>query len=215
MPHVASRRSAATRAVAPRRGGRPRPRRSGASARQRILDAASDLFYRSGIRAVGVDSIIRQAGVAKATFYNHFPSKDDLILAWLRQPDVRWLNWAREETERRAAAPREQLLVFFDVLGELFSRKGFRGCPYLNTAAEIPERRHPAREEVLGFQRELEGYLRQLAEAAGFPDAEHLASELVLVVIGAWATALVTGSATPATSGRHAVEHLLRDASER
>lgn len=193
------------------RGNKParRPRKS---ARQRILEAATDLFYRQGIRAVGVDAIIQEAGVAKATFYNHFPSKDDAIVAWLREPNVRWLNWVREEVERRATSPAERLLVFFDVLEELFGKKGFRGCPYLNTAAEVPDARHPARREVLHFQLELEDYLRELAEAAGLPEADGLASGLVLLVVGAWATAVIRGSATPAAFARAAADRLLATA---
>lgn len=208
-----------TRSTASR--GRPaapgsgRPRRHRKGARQRILEAASDLFYRRGIRAVGVDAIVQAADVAKATFYSHFPSKDDLILAWLREPDVWWLNRAREEVERRASSPEEHLSVFFDVLGDVFGEKGFRGCPYLNTAAEIPDARHPARREVREFQVELEGYLATLAEAAGLPDADGLAEELLLLVVGAWATAVVRGSATPAVTGRAAVDRLLAHTGQR
>jgi AcrR family transcriptional regulator len=207
-------RSAGPRKQAQPRGHKPRGKRSRKTARERILDAAADLFYRRGIHQVGVDLIIEEADVAKATFYNHFPSKDDLVLAWLREPDVRWLISVREEVERRADTPRARLLAFFDVLEELFRKRGFRGCPYLNTVAEIPDARHPARKEVLGFHLELESYLRELLGAAGLPDADDLASQLILVVMGAWAAAVIRGSSNPATFGRATVERLIGHASQ-
>jgi AcrR family transcriptional regulator len=161
--------------------------------RDRIIAAASDLFYRHGVRAVGVDTIIAAAGVAKASFYRHFPSKDELVAVWLRSPQPRWLDRVAAETERRATGRRAQLLVFFDVLLELTAEAGFAGCAYLNTAAELHESKGSIREVIEEYAAEVKDYLRDLAEAAGLVDAESLASELRLVVYGALIAVVAIG----------------------
>lgn len=185
---------------------------TGPSARERVLEAASTLFYRKGIRGVGVDTIIERAGVAKATFYSHFPSKDDLVLAWLQRRDTRWFEWAIEETERRARSPEERLVVFFDVLGRWFEGKGFRGCPFINTAAETLDPKHPARREFRQNTLEIEGYLRQNCVEAGLADPDQLAGELFLLMGGAIVTAVARGSSEPAAAARAAAETLVATA---
>lgn len=106
-----------------------------AKARERVLAVAYDLFSRRGIRAVGVDSIIGQAGVAKMTFYRHFPSKNDLILAFLQRREELWTHrWVEDEVKRRASAPSERLLTIFDVFHEWFQRSDFEGCSFINVS---------------------------------------------------------------------------------
>lgn len=107
-------------------------------ARQRILDAAYKLFSRHGVRAVGVDQLIEQADVAKATFYRHFPSKDDLVLAFLDQREQRWTRaWVEAEARRRGDTPEEQLLAIFDLFDEWFQRDDFEGCSFVNVLLEF------------------------------------------------------------------------------
>lgn len=106
-----------------------------AKARERVLAVAYDLFSRRGIRAVGVDNIIGQAGVAKMTLYRHFPSKNDLILAFLQRREELWTHrWVEDEVKRRASAPSERLLTIFDVFHEWFQRSDFEGCSFINVS---------------------------------------------------------------------------------
>ena len=153
--------------------------------RDRILQAASDLFYRQGIRAVGVDAIIASARVAKASFYHHFQSKDDLVVAWLQSENARWLDRVAAETERRTEDPAERLLVFFDVVEELIEQPDFRGCPYLNTAAELRGDAGSARDVAGAFVLEVDTYLVSLAKAAGVRSPEELGRALHLLIAGA------------------------------
>jgi AcrR family transcriptional regulator len=161
--------------------------------RERIIAAASDLFYRHGVRAVGVDAIIAAAGVAKASFYRHFPSKDGLVAAWLQSPQPRWLDRVAAETERRTTALRARLSVFFDVLLELTAEAGFAGCAYLNTAAELHDPKGSIHGVIEDYASEVVDYLRGLAEAAGLADPDSLALELRLVAQGAFISVIAIG----------------------
>lgn len=168
------------------------------SARDRVLDAASDLFYAQGIRAVGIDTIIERSGVAKMTLYKHFPSKDALVEAWLRRRDDRWRAWFRARIEALATTPRDRLLAAFDALGEWFTADDFRGCAFINTAVELSDPAHPARRVVLAHVGWIRGYLRELAEQAGFDDPMMLADQLLILIEGAIVSAVIWQSAVPA-----------------
>ena len=179
-------------------------------ARDRVLLAAADLFARHGVRAVGVDRITASAGVAKATFYRHFRSKDELVAAWLRSRPPRWFDELRDEAARRASDPREQLTAFFDGFSEMLEAPGFTGCPFLNTAAELHGPSPAIHQAVVDYLAEIEAYLRDLATAGGFPAPESLGAQLRLVVSGALITALALGDATPvAAAARSAVNEIL------
>jgi AcrR family transcriptional regulator len=195
-------------------GARDRQAREGAPRRppprERILEAAANLFYRNGVRAVGVDAIIAAARVAKASFYRHFHSKEDLVVDWLRSDRARWLDGVRAETERRARAPDELLPVFFDVLSEHVASAGFAGCPYLNTALELREPDGPVRAVVIGFLMELEAYLGTLAAAAGLRSHEQLATELRVLCGGCMtAAAALDQPATASEAARGTVRGML------
>jgi AcrR family transcriptional regulator len=108
-----------------------------APARERILDTAYELFSHNGIRAVGIDRIVAESGVAKMSLYHHFPSKDDLVLAFLELRMERWTRgWLEAEIERRAETPRERLLAVFDVFDEWFHESDFEGCSFILTLME-------------------------------------------------------------------------------
>jgi len=180
----------------PETSSRPEP------PRDRILTAASELFARHGIRAVGVDAIIAAAGVAKASFYRHFRSKDDLVAAWLRDGRARWLDRARVQTAARATSPSDELLVFFDVVLELEDDPNFYGCPYLNTAAELRDAPGVVRREMVDFIDEVEAYLEDLARRAGLRSPGAVALQLRLLAAGMFALMNVYGG--DATSGAKA-----------
>lgn len=168
----------------------------------RVIDAASVLFAASGVRAVGVDRIIAEAGVAKASFYRHFPSKDDVVVAWLRSPAARWLDPVRAEVDHRAGDGGERLLTFLEVVGELVARPGYSGCPYLNVAAELHEAPRGVRDVLEGFASELREWIRSLVLDAGFSDAEGVAAECRLVVVGSMSiTVLLADGGEAARAG--------------
>jgi len=157
------------------------------SARERLLAAADELFYGEGIHTVGIERVIERAGVAKASLYNAFGSKDELIRAYLTARHA-----ARQERITRKLArydtPRERLLGVFDVLGELFAEPTFRGCAFLNASAET--RPGSAVEEVSDMSRAwVRSLFTELGRAAGAADPEHLAQQLVLLYDGATVSA--------------------------
>src|SRR6185437_1217897 len=110
-------------------------------ARERILESAYDLFSTKGVRAVGIEEVIERAAVAKATLYRHFPSKDELVLAFLRKREVVWTHgWVEAEARKRGATPEEQLLAIFDLFDEWFHRTDFEGCSFINVLLETADR---------------------------------------------------------------------------
>jgi AcrR family transcriptional regulator len=154
-------------------------------ARERILDTAYELFSRHGIRAVGVDRIVATSGVAKMSLYRHFPSKDDLVLAFLQEREQRWTNaWLRAEVERRAATPDERLLAIFDVFGEWFRRDDFEGCSFINVLLEFDERDHRVRRASVEHLGNIRSFLRDLFTQAGARDPDALARKWHLLMKG-------------------------------
>jgi AcrR family transcriptional regulator len=182
------------------------------SARDRLLAAASDLFYERGIQATGVDSLIAAAGVAKATFYRHFPSKDDLVAAWLRQPRTRWLDDIRERVDTHQTDAAGRIPYFFDVVGEWLEEGEFRGCPYLNVAVEIPGPTHPARSIIRDYLQEVEDYLESILAEAGYRESRTLAAQLQTLTAGAISLAVARGNGDPVLAAKDAAMNLLAEA---
>jgi AcrR family transcriptional regulator len=166
--------------------------------RERLLDAADELFYRRGIHAVGIDEVIAAAGVAKMSLYRSFASKDDLVAAYLERRDAQYWRWWGEMLERHQGAPREQLRALFTTLSKYTTRPGWRGCPFTNAATEFPEREHPGRRVAEANKRALRQRLLDLAKDAGARDPTLLADQLVLLFEGAYSSALTFGSNGPA-----------------
>ena len=183
-----------------------------ADPRQRIVTAASELFRNNGVRPTGINAVIAHAGVAKATFYAHFQSKDDLIRYWLESPAARWFDQVRSEIELRTAAPAERLTTFFDVLGEWLMEDDYRGCPFLNTATEFRNADHAFTQELADLTKEIEDYFRRAAAEAGFADPESVAQQVFLLVPGTITTATARASAEPARVARAAAERVLASA---
>jgi AcrR family transcriptional regulator len=155
------------------------------SRRDHLVDTALELFSRDGYHATGIDRILAEAGVAKMTLYNHFKSKDELILAALRRRDERFRNWFMRQVEQRATEPRGRLLAVFDVLQEWFDSREFSGCNFINAAAEYGDPENPIHAACAEHKRLLLGYLKQLAAGACAPDPNVLAEQLMLLVEGA------------------------------
>ncbi|WP_175666117.1 TetR/AcrR family transcriptional regulator [Burkholderia ambifaria] len=153
--------------------------------RERILQTASALFYREGTRAVGVDLIVAQAGVAKTSLYRHFATKDDLIEAFLLREDADfWAHWDAVAARYRRT-PREELDAQLQWIGERIERPGYRGCPQINIAAEYADGNHPARKVAVAHKQELRRRLTELASAIGIDEPQTYALRLATVIDGA------------------------------
>jgi AcrR family transcriptional regulator len=153
------------------------------SAHDRILDTAFRLFYARGIRAVGVDLIIAESGVAKATFYKHFPSKDELVLAYLDKVDGIWTGQLRAAAEAAGPEPADQLVGLFDALSTACRREGYRGCAFINAAAEAMPGT-AVHERTVAHKQAVLAWVRDLAAQAGAADPEGLARSLALLLDG-------------------------------
>ena len=155
-------------------------------ARQRILDNAYELFSRRGIRAVGVEEVISRAAVAKATLYRHFPSKDDLVLAFLEERELRWTRQFVEAGAReRGASAEERLLAIFDVFHDWFQQEDYEGCSFINVLLETGDREHPVGNASARYLANIRTIVRTLAEEAGLRDPESFALSWHLLMKGA------------------------------
>jgi AcrR family transcriptional regulator len=177
-------------------------------ARERILETAYDLFSRRGIRDVGVDEVIASAGVAKATLYRHFPSKDELVLAFLERREQRWTHeWLEAEARRRGATPEEQLLSIFDVFGEWFRRDDFEACAFINVLLEMGVD-HSAGRACVGHLENIRAIVRGLAEEAGLRDADSVARSVHILMKGS-IVAAAEGDVEAAQRGKSMARLLL------
>jgi AcrR family transcriptional regulator len=177
------------------------------SPRQRLLDAAADLFYRQGIAAVGVDLVSKAAGVSKRTLYQQFGSKDQLIAESLDAQGPAILGWYMRAAGDDAP-PREQILAVFDGLGGWTASAAFRGCPFVNTAAELADPGHPARRVARDYKLRLRDYFARQAERGNAEDPQCLADQLIVVFDGAIVQA-VMGTGLHPGAARTAVQALL------
>ncbi|WP_405182727.1 TetR/AcrR family transcriptional regulator [Nocardia sp. NBC_01377] len=178
-------------------------------ARQRLLTTAEDLFYAEGIRAVGVDRLLQESGVGRASFYRHFDGKDALVVAVLEDRDRRWLAWLRESVDAENRAPAERPLAVFDALAQRFARNDFRGCAFINTMIEMADPDSPAHRVADMHKRRVIDYLAELLQDAGRPDAAELAAEFALLVDGAIVTAVRESSPAAAARARAIAARLL------
>ncbi|KQV47094.1 TetR family transcriptional regulator [Pelomonas sp. Root1217] len=157
--------------------------------RERLLGVASELFYKNGVRAVGIDLVIERAGVAKSSLYRHFRTKDDLIVAFLEREDVDfWATWDRVAAENAGDAMAE-LDAQMHWIGERLGRANYRGCPQINVAAEFAEQDHPARGVARAHMRALRSRLTTIAQRLNAREPTALAAQLALLVNGAFVSA--------------------------
>ncbi|HSJ74562.1 MAG TPA: TetR/AcrR family transcriptional regulator [Miltoncostaeaceae bacterium] len=158
---------------------------AGSDARERILDAAYDLFSHHGIRAVGIDSIIERSGVARMTLYRHFASKDALVLAFLERREERWTTgWLQAEVERRGDDPAGRLLAIFEVFDEWFQRPDFEGCSFINVLLEIADRAHALHRASTDHLARIRAFVERLASEAGVPDPDDFARQWHILMKG-------------------------------
>jgi AcrR family transcriptional regulator len=187
-------------------------------ARQRILDTAFELFYAHGVRGVGVDTLIADSGVAKATFYKHFPRKDDLALAYLDRVDEIWRGQLAAAAEAAGADPRDRIVGMFDAVHTACRRDGYRGCAFINAAAEATAGTE-LHARTVAHKTAVRTWIRDLAAGAGAENPGHLARQLTLLLDGALAAGVLDGDPDAADAAKAAaaalVEHATRNGAER
>jgi AcrR family transcriptional regulator len=181
---------------------------SSTSARQRILQTAFRLFYAQGIRGVGVDTIIAEAGVAKATFYRHFPRKDDLVVAYLDRVDEIWSGQLRGAAAAAGPDPSDQLVGMYDALVSACRRDGYRGCAFINAAAETPAG-SSVHDRTVRHKQDVLAWVRGMATDAGAADPDELARTLTLLLDGGLATGALDGDPAAASAAKEAARTLV------
>lgn len=189
------------------RMARKKPVQSGA--RQRLLETADRLFYSGGIRNVGIDTIIAEAGIAKMTLYTHFPSKDDLIVAVLQYREAQVLEFFRSSMERHGKRSRNKLQTFFAALREWFELPGFRGCAFQNAAVELADPAHPGTQFVRDHKQRFTEILRGFVEESVGPAKTKVVAMIAILVEGAIVTAVVSGKPDAAEVARDAALKLV------
>jgi AcrR family transcriptional regulator len=167
------------------------PAKGEASARERILATANELFYREGIRAIGVDTVVARSGVSKTSLYRVFESKDALIAAFAAERDRSFWTWWDHLEEQHADDPRVLLDAVLSEIAERIGRPAYRGCPFLNLMAEFPDRNHPGRVVARGNKEEMRARLATIVAKLGAADPNRVASQLTLIINGAYATGLI------------------------
>ena len=179
-----------------------------ADARERILETAFRLFYARGLRAVGVDLIIAQADVAKATFYKHFRSKDDLVLAYLDRVDGIWTGQLHDAADAGGPRSADRLIGLFDALSTACRRDGYRGCAFINAAAEA-EPGSLIHARTVAHKQAVLAWIRELAQDAGAADPEALARSLTLLLDGGLASGALDAAPDAASEAKAAARKLV------
>jgi len=172
--------------------------------KEKLFETAARLFYQHGYRAIGVDTIAAESGIGKMTLYRHYPSKDDLIVAFLRDSDEEFWEYFEQST-KEASTAREKLLAFFEALQSYVISPACYGCPFINVATEYPEVDYAGHQVALEHKQSVRTRFMQLAEEAGAPQPEALANALLLLMDGAYMAARMYG-ATPQNPAVNVVE---------
>jgi AcrR family transcriptional regulator len=165
--------------------------------RERIVEAATELFYAQGLRAVSAEKIIAQVGITKVTFYRHFPAKDDLIVAYLERR-AKWERDAIAQARRAAGDASGVFGILAGAIGAESCRPGFRGCPFINAAAEYADPEHPVRLVVDAHRRWFRQTIADLLDEIGVPDSARTADQLVMLRDGAMVSGYLSDPSTVA-----------------
>ena len=182
---------------------------NGPSARERIFKTAATLFYRRGIRAVGVETIAEEANTTKMSLYRSFPSKDELVAEWLRDHDVNfWRTWDAM-SQKHPDDPRKQLKAAFSLLAKQVVNPQARGCAMANAAVELTDKDHPARKVIEAHKAKLHARLTEMCQRIGVRKPGLLADQLFLLMEGAQVTAQSLGPRSPARNVARAAEAII------
>lgn len=181
--------------------------------KDKVFQTAARMFYQHGYRAIGVDTLAADSGIGKMTLYRHYPSKDDLIVAYLKDSDeLFWSNF--EQITKDVATAREKLLAFFQALQDYVQTPACYGCPFLNVATEYPETDYPGHQVALEHKQSVRARFRHMAEEAGAKKPEVLADQLFLLMDGAYIASRMFGAKNPAVHLAEAARTLIDSALE-
>ena len=178
-------------------------------ARERLLEVAGRLFYADGIHAVGVDRVIAEAGVAKATLYAHFSGKEELVAAYLCQRSAEWQAWIDGSLPTLAKDPAGRVLGLFGLLAERFSAPNYRGCPFINAAAEYPGQGLVS-EQISAHRARVRQLFRRLVDEVGHPDASGLTETLMVLYDGAMVSAQLDANPRAAHHAQLVADRMLQ-----
>lgn len=177
--------------------------------REHLLAVAQKMFCTRGFHAVGVDAILEEAGVARMTLYKNFGSKEDLIVAALRQEDKEFRQWLVSVVEARSTKPTERIASLFDGLHERFAAEGYYGCAFIRASIEFPEAGHPVHRLAREHKEMIRSYLRGLVSEAGAQDPLQVSEQLYLLFEGAISASQLHGGPWPAEFAKQAALRLL------
>ncbi|MCG6154806.1 TetR/AcrR family transcriptional regulator [Rubinisphaera margarita] len=178
--------------------------------REKLIQAGHEIFYREGFLAVGLDRLLNEVGCSKQTFYNHFESKDDLIVAVIDEHHRWWSTELRDRLLKAAGPdPRGQILAMFDVVDEIIHDPDYHGCIYINAAVEFPQPHHPAHRSARNAKADSVALLEDLAERAGAASPLALAQEIDMLIEGALITHQVAPDVDACAIARRVAEMLL------
>jgi AcrR family transcriptional regulator len=184
------------------------------SRRDHLVDTALKLFCRHGFRATGIDAVLADAGVAKKTLYNHFKSKDELIIASLQQRDERFMSSLRGAIDSLAEVQQgdsrmARIMAFFDALHQWINGEAFYGCTFINASAEYPRRDDPVHVACANHKRLLLQFIEQLISSLNLPEPRAVARQLALLADGAIVAAHTSGDVDSALQAKAAAKRLL------
>ena len=182
------------------------------SKREQLVETASRLFAEHGFHATGIDTVLAESGIAKKTLYNHFRTKNELILAVLRKHDSAFRNYFMRQVESLADTPKDRLIAIFDVAENWFSQKNFYGCLFINAIGEFSETSSPVREICREYKKLMRDYIRELAQQAGANKPAELAEELAILLEGAIVTAQVSQNTNAAEVAKRVAKTLVSEA---
>ena len=178
--------------------------------KERLFETAARLFYQYGYRAIGVDTIAAESGIGKMTLYRHYPSKDDLIVAFLQDSDEEFWEYFESST-KEAPTARKKLLAFFEALQSYVISPACYGCPFINVATEYPDVRYAGHQVAMEHKKSVRARFTQLAEESGAPQPKALANALHLLMDGAYIAARMYGASpqNPAVNVAEAARQLI------
>ncbi len=177
--------------------------------RSKILSTARNLFYQNGFQAVGIDTIIKESGIAKMTLYNHFHSKSELIVAYLNSANEEFWDWFLKSTSR-SSDPSKKIILFFESLEKLSQSPKCLGCPFLLASSEFPDRNSPEHKVSVSHKEKVKEQFQTLAKEAGLSNPKVLASQLMLLMDGVFVSARLYKKNNPSASVSKAVKILIK-----
>jgi AcrR family transcriptional regulator len=177
--------------------------------RDELVKKAFQVFYDNGFHASGMDRVAAETGISKTSIYKYFRTKDELIIAVLRERDRDFRSWLYQRMEEMAESPKGQLVAMFDVLEEWFKTPGFRGCMFIKASSEFQDTEHPIHKASVDHKRALENHVIALAEKAGLTNPRDLARQLMLLKEGAIVTAHLGHVKNPAQDAKQVAEVLV------